>query len=371
MTTTADPARRILHCDMDCFYAAVHQRDDPPLRGRPVVVGGSPNSRGVVAAASYEARQFGVRSAMPSAHAARLCPHATFLRPDFARYSEESRRIFAIFRDFTPLVQPISIDEAYLDVTAELAGHGSATAVARAIRQRVRSERGLAVSVGVASSRLVAKIASDAGKPDGLVVVPPPRVLDFLAPLSVRALPGIGPATERNLQHELGASSIGALRALPLERLTARLGRHGETLHRYAHGIDLRPFEVQHQRKSLSAERTYSRDLSSLDAMELELERLADEVAAALQRRGLRGATVVLKVRYGDFVTLTRSRTLAQPVDDPHTLASVARDLLRRTQAPVRPVRLLGLGVSKIGRPGDDAQLVLFPSERPRPAETF
>ncbi|HVS14632.1 MAG TPA: DNA polymerase IV [Thermoanaerobaculia bacterium] len=356
---TAADVRRILHCDMDCFYAAVHQRDDPSLAGEPVVIGGSPDRRGVVAAASYEARRFGVRSAMPSAQARRLCPQAIFLPPDFGRYREESKLIFEIFRSFTEVVQPVSIDEAYLDVTDRLSSWGSATAIARAIRARMREERRLTVSVGVGPNRLIAKIASDRNKPDGLTVVPPSRVLDFLAPLDVRQLQGVGPATEKVLRDELGVRTVRELREISEATLTRRFGRFGETLHRFARGIDERPVITDSERKSLSSERTYDEDLRGLAAMDEEVDRQARGVAEALARRGLAGATIQLKVRYEDFTTVTRSTTLASPTDDGDLIAELARELLRRTEAASRPVRLLGVGVAKLSEDGEPRQLAL------------
>ena len=354
-------ARRILHCDMDCFYAAVHMRDDPSLRGRPVVIGGSPEGRGVVAAASYEARAFGIRSATPAARAVRLCPQAVFLKPEFPRYRSESRLVFAIFRQFTDIVQPVSIDEAYLDVSDRLGRWGSATEVARQIRRRVREERGLTVSIGVAPNRLVAKIASDHDKPDGLTIVPPSRVQAFLDPLPVRSLPGVGPATEKRLR-QLGLATIGDLRAVPLDRLERRFGRHGGTLYRYARGQDERPVRTHRRRKSLSAERTYATDLATLQEMDAELDRLAERVARGLGKRGFGARTVTLKVRYGDFTTLTRSHTLAAPVADGPQIGATARWLLRKTEAGRRPVRLLGVGGSNLVR-GRIAQLALFAPE--------
>jgi DNA polymerase-4 len=351
--------RRILHCDMDCFYAAVHMRDDPSLRGLPVVIGGSPEGRGVVAAASYEARAFGIRSATPAARAVRLCPQAVFIKPDFARYREESQRVFAIFRDFTEIVQPVSIDEAYLDVSDCLEAWGSATAVAQAIRRRVREERGLTVSVGVAPNRLLAKIASDRDKPDGLTVVRPSQVQAFLDPLPVRNLPGVGPATERRLR-QLGVETIAELRALPLDLLERRMGRHGAGLYRYARGHDERPVRIHRERKSLSAERTYATDLTSLEQMDEQLGRLAERVAGGLAKRELSARTVTLKVRYDDFTTLTRSHTLVAPTADAAELAEQARRLLRKSEAGRRAVRLLGVGGSNLVR-GRIAQLALFP----------
>lgn len=354
----ADSGRRVLHCDMDCFYAAVHMRDDPALQGRPVVIGGLPEERGVVAAASYEARRFGIHSAMPSSRARRLCPQVLFIPPDFRRYRRESEKIFTIYGEYTPVVQTVSLDEAYLDLTGRLGAFGSATAVAREIRRRVREERGLTVSVGVGPNRLIAKIASDFDKPDGLTVVPPGRVQGFLDPLPVRRLHGVGPATERALV-EMGAKTVAELRALPLEALVARFGRHGRTLHEFARGADERPVETRQERKSLGTESTYAVDLDDLAEMERQLEQMAAEVAAALARSGITACTVTLKLRYADFTTVTRSRTQDAPFADAGSIAACARDLLRRTEAPKRRVRLLGVTASNLVR-GDVAQLSLF-----------
>ena len=358
MEAAAPPPRRILHCDMDCFYAAVHVRDDPSLAGKPVVVGGDPAGRGVVAAASYEARRFGIHSAMPSAQAARLCPGLVFLRPDFARYRRESDLIFAIFRDFTPLVQPASLDEAYLDVSDHLGRWGSATAIAREIRRRVREERGLTVSIGVAPNRLVAKIASDFDKPDGLTVVRPGQVEAFLAPLPVRRLHGVGPATEAALA-ELGVTTVEELRRVPVEELERRFGRWGEALHRYAHGIDDRAVSIERERKSLGTETTYERDLRDLAAIESQIAELAAEVSESLRKRGLLARTVTVKVRYADFTTVTRGRTFAVAAADAPTLALHATALLRRTEAGRRPVRLLGVTASHLLE-GAPVQLALW-----------
>ena len=343
---------------MDCFYAAVHQRDEPALAGRPVVIGGDPDGRGVVAAASYEVRRFGVRSAMSSAEARRRCPHAVFLRPDFPRYRRESQAIFAIYADFTPLVQAVSIDEAYLDVGDHLGAWGSATAIAREIRRRVRAERGLTVSVGVAPNKLVAKIASDQNKPDGLTVVRPDEVEAFLAQLPVRRLHGVGPATERALA-ELGVLTIADLRAVPLDRLTTRFGRHGQGLHDFAHGRDDRPVDTAQERKSLGTENTYRTDLTVLAEMQAEVERMAAEVALSLERRELAGRTVTVKVRYDDFTTVTRARTLLAPTSAAATIGRCARELLSRTEAAERPVRLLGVTASNLAA-GGERQLALF-----------
>jgi len=343
---------------MDCFYAAVHVRDDPALRGRPVVIGGNPEGRGVVAAANYEVRRFGVHSAMPAAEARRRCPHAVFIKPEFPRYREESEAIFAIFRELTPLVQAVSIDEGYLDVTEHLEGFGSATSVAEEIRRRVRSERGLTVSVGVAPNKLAAKIASDHGKPDGLVVVRPGRVVEFLAPLPVRRLHGVGPATERALG-ELGVATVADLGRVPLDVLTTRFGRHGGVLYEFARGIDGRPVSTERVRKSLGTENTYRRDLTDVAEMRREIRRLALEVAEGLERRDLAGRTVTLKVRYEDFTTVTRARTLVGPTAHAGVIARLALDLLDDTDARQRPVRLLGVTASNLAG-GAEWQLPLF-----------
>ena len=351
--------RRILHCDMDCFYAAIHMRDDPTLVGRPVIVGGSPQGRGVVAAASYEVRRYGVHSAMPAARAVKLCPHAVFIKPDFKLYQAESKEIMAIFRDFTPMVQPASLDEAYLDVTEHLGPWGSATAVAREIRRRVREERGLTVSVGVGPNRLVAKIASDVDKPDGLTVVKPHRVQAFLDPLPVRKIHGVGPATEKALLG-LGVTTIADLRRMPAEALERRFGRHGQGLYNYSRGIDERPVRVDRERKSLGHERTYAQDLRRLADMDAQLDDFAERVAQGLARRELQARTITVKVRYGDFTTLTRARTLPHPTSSATTIRTMARELLRQTDAGQRRVRLLGVTASGLVRRDEPFQLWLF-----------
>ena len=351
-------ARRILHCDMDCFYPAVHMRDEPALAGKPVIVGGDPEARGVVASASYEARRFGIHSAMPAARARRLCPDAVFLRPDFPRYRREADAIFAIYREFTPIVETASLDEAYLDLTAHLGSFATATAVAQEIRRRVRAERGLTVSIGVGPNRLIAKIASDFRKPDGLTVVPPARVDAFLAPLAVRRLHGVGPATEAALE-AMGIRTVAELRACSLEILATRFKSYGRTLCEHARGIDARPIEPIQQRRSLGTETTFRIDLAGLEAMDDQLGIMAKEVSDGLRRRGLAACTVQVKVRFPDFRTVTRSHTMAFPSQRAARLADHARDLLRRTAALSSPVRLLGLAVSTLV-PASLEQLELF-----------
>ncbi len=355
--------RRILHCDMDCFYAAVHMRDDPSLRGKPVVIGGNPNGRGVVAAANYEVRRYGVHSAMPAAQALRRCPHVVFIKPEFPRYREESQAIFEIFRELTPVVQPASLDEAYLDVTDHLEPWGSATAVAGEIRRRVLEERRLTVSVGVGPNRLIAKIASDFDKPDGLTVVKPARVQAFLDPLPVRRVHGVGPATEKALQ-ELGVATIADLRALELEVLRRRFGRHGQGLYNYSRGIDERPVRTHRERKSLGHERTYATDIASLKEMDVQLEDLSRRVATGLEKREIFARTITVKVRYPDFTTLTRARSLPRPTASAEQIARIARELLRLTDAESRNVRLLGVTGSGLSTGEDEGprQLGLFDS---------
>jgi DNA polymerase-4 len=354
----SSPLRRILHCDMDAFYAAVHMRDDPSLRGRPVVVGGDPASRGVVAAASYEARAFGIHSAMPAARAIRLCPEAVFLRPDFRSYVAESAKIIAIFRDYSPVVQPMSLDEAYVDVTDRLGSFTSATELAVDIRGRVREELRLTVSVGVAPNKLVAKIASDHRKPDGLTVVPPRRVMSFLAPLPVRRLHGIGPSSERAL-HAMGIATVAELRELSVDQLMARFGSWGRTLFQYARGIDDRPVRTDQVRKSLGTERTFPQDVADPHAIDDILGEMATEVASGLEHRRLAAGTITVKVRYPDFATHTRSMSLPVPTPAAPVIASCARLLVRRTDATARAVRLLGVSASGLIS-CDHEQLALF-----------
>jgi DNA polymerase-4 len=352
------PLRRILHCDMDCFYAAVHVRDDPSLEGQPVVVGGDPSGRGVVAAANYEARRFGIHSALPAAQARRLCPDTVFLKPNFRRYREESQAIFAIYGDYTPIIQTLSLDEAFLDVSEHLGELGSATAIAIDIRRRVREERRLTVSVGVGPNKLVAKIASDFDKPDGLTVVRPSGVEAFLAPLPLRRLHGIGPATEKTL-HTMGLKTVADLRRVSVDLLLARFGNWGRTMLDRAWGIDDRSVHTRHVRKSLSTEQTFAENLKKIEEIDEILDAMASEVAQSLKKRRLAASTITVKVRYPDFQTPTRSHTLPVPTNDAATIAALARELVRRTDAARRSVRLLGVGASNLV-PGELGQPTLF-----------
>ncbi len=349
------PPRAILHLDLDAFYAAVEQLDDPSLRGRPVIVGGT-SKRGVVCAASYEARRFGVRSAMPTARAHRLCPEGVFLPPRFERYAEMSDRVFGIYRRYTPLVEPLSLDEAFLDVTGSLALHGSAADIARAIKREVRESTGLAVSAGVAEVKLAAKIATDLGKPDGLVEVPAGGVRAFLAPLPVSRLWGVGPVTEGALRRA-GIGTIGELAAAEAALVQRALGDQGLELQLRARGEDPRPVVPDAEAKSVGAEETFEEDLRGEEALFPHLREQAERVARRLRGAALRGRTVTLKLKYADFSLVTRRCTLEAPVDDGRAIYDAARAQLSRADLS-RPVRLCGVSVSGFG-PGDP-QLDLF-----------
>jgi DNA polymerase-4 len=335
--------RRIIHIDMDAFYASVEQRDDPALRGRPVAVGGSPDSRGVVAAASYEARRFGVRSAMPMARAVRLCPELAIVRPHFAKYKAASEKVMGILHSATRLVEPLSLDEAYLDVTENLWGEPLAMNVARRIKEEIRKSLELTASAGVAPNKFLAKIASGWKKPDGLTVIAPERVESFLQKLPVEALWGVGPVTAKKLR-AIGVAQLVDVRTIERHLLEGAVGSLADWLLKLSHGIDERPVEPERERKSISSETTFARDLTELAAIERELDALAAEVAAALERKGLVARTVTIKVRYADFTTVTRSHTAQGATRSAKSLSVRARALLERTEAARRPVRLLGVG---------------------------
>ncbi len=358
-----DAARRILHVDMDAFYTSVEQRDDPALRGRPVAVGGSPESRGVVAAASYEARAFGVRSAMPMSRAVRLCPELAIVPPDFTRYRAVSQQVMAILRSATPLVEPLSLDEAYLDVTQNLWGEPLATSVARRLKAQIREQTGLTSSAGVAPNKFLAKIASGWKKPDGLTIIPPQKVERFLRLLPVEALWGVGPVTAKKLR-ALGIERLVDVRAADEARLQRAVGSLAGWLRRLSYGEDPRPVQPDRPWKSRSCETTYPEDLTDPGEIRREVERLARRTAAALERRNLLALTVTLKVRYADFTTVTRSHTADAPTRRPAEIAARALALLERTDALRRAVRLLGVGAQGLlgreeGAPGPD----LFLSE--------
>jgi DNA polymerase-4 len=351
----------ILHVDLDAFFAAVEQRDRPGLRGRPVIVGGDPRARGVVSAASYEARVFGVHSAMPLRTAFARCPHGVFLPVDGAKYRRESRRVMTILERFTPLVEQVSIDEAFLDVAGSEALFGPPEAIARQIKSAVREEVGLTASVGVATTKLVAKVASDLRKPDGLVVVPPGEEAAFLAPLPITRLWGVGEQT-RAVLADHGVRTIGDLAALPVDVLVRRLGAHGAALHERALGIDPSPVTPEVAAKSVSHEHTFDVDTADPEVIERTLLALAEGVAARLRAGHVRASTVAVKVRDSAFRTVTRQRTLAEPTDLADPIYRTALELAR-PQVRGKRIRLLGVGVHGLG---EAAQLGLFSGEDTR-----
>ena len=359
-----NPRPVVLHADMDAFYASVEQRDRPELRGRPVVVGGT-SDRGVVSAASYEARVYGVRSAMPSVEARRLCPDAVFLRGDMARYSRESKRVFAIFRDFTPVVEAISIDEAFLDLTGSERLLGPAREVGERLRARVRHETGLPMSVGIAPVKMVAKIASAAAKPDGLLEVPEDGIREFLDPLPLRAIWGVGPVAEQRLRRA-GFATVGDLARAGAAKLELVLGDWGQHFAALARGRDLRDVEAYREAVSYSEENTFARDVWDRGVLDATILAHAESVARRLRRDGLMARTVVLKLRLGrrrragprGYPLITRRTTLREPTDDGDVMTREARGLLTRA-AIEEPVRLLGVGVTNL-QPEGHAQLALF-----------
>jgi DNA polymerase IV len=356
------PARAILHVDLDAFFAAVEQRDRPEIRGRPVVVGGGgPGDRGVVSAASYEARAFGVRSAMPLRTAAALCRDAVFLPVDGRKYDAVSREVMAILRRFTPLVEPVSIDEAFLDVTGSVALFGDGEAIARQIRAAVSAEVGLTASVGVATTKLVAKVASDLRKPDGLVVVPSGEEAAFLAPLPIARLWGVGPATAGALR-EFNVATIGDLAALPIDVLVRRFGPHGAGLHERALGVDAETVHAGDPAKSIGHEHTFDVDTSDREVLERTLLGMADGVAARLRSAGLRAHTVTVKVRDSDFRTTTRQKKIDPPTDMTEPIWRAAVELARPELRGIR-VRLIGVTASGFD---ESPQLALFGGEDER-----
>jgi DNA polymerase-4 len=338
-------SRKILHVDLDAFYASVEQRDRPELRGKPVAVAWSEEGRGVVLTASYEARPFGVRSAMPAAKARRLCPQLLFVRPDFSRYTAVSRQVREIFGRHTPLVEPLSLDEAYLDVTVDSTGLETATASAEAIRREIRAETGLTASAGAAPVKFLAKIASDWRKPDGLFVVKPQQVDAFLAPLPVRRLPGVGPATEERLAGA-GIATVADLRRFERDDLAARFGRFGDRLWELARGIDPRPVEPSRPTKSVSSETTFEKDLPLADIVAVVAAQAAEVWTAAL-KTGRAARTVVVKLRTADFRTVTRRATPPHPPRAAEEVGCLACSLLERFGFEKQQrFRLAGVGLA-------------------------
>jgi DNA polymerase-4 len=356
--------RRILHIDMDAFYASVEQRDNPSLRGQPVVVGGSPEHRGVVAAASYEARAFGVRSAIPMSRAVRLCPSLIIVRPDFSKYRAVSQAVFAIFRSATPLVEPLSLDEAYLDVTENAWGEPLGRSVALRLKALIKETTGLTASAGVAPNKFLAKIASAWKKPDGLTVIAPERVETFLQKLPVDALWGVGPVTAKRLR-ERGIERVVDVRSASDALLREAVGSNADWLRHLANGIDDRPVEPNQEAKSSGTENTYSEDIEDIVKIRAEIDEMARDGAAWLERKGLLCRTVTIKVRYSDFTTITRSHSKTPPTRDADDIAARAVALLDRTEAAARPVRLLGASVHNLVDPSAEPEHVLPLFEEP------
>jgi DNA polymerase-4 len=341
--------RRILHIDMDAFYASVEQRDNPTLRGRPVAVGGEPGQRGVVAAASYEARKFGVRSAIPMSRAVRLCPSLVIVHPDFQKYKSVSQQVFAIFKDVTPLVEGLSLDEAYLDVTENSFNEPLGVNVARRIKDRIKDVTGLTASAGVAPNKFLAKIASGWRKPDGLTVVAPERIESFLQGLPVDALWGVGPVTAARLR-ERGIEKLVDVRTRTVDELTDIVGMHAEWLVELAHGRDDRPVEPNRPPKSAGSEETYATDIESLEEVKREIDQLARGVAEWLVKKAIKARTVTIKVRYSDFTTITRSQSSPDYTNDANNIAGRAIKLLEKTDAGHRAIRLLGVSAHNFDR---------------------
>jgi len=356
MAGSAPAIRTVLHVDMDAFYAAVEQRDRPELRGRPVVVGAMPGGRGVVSAASYEARRFGIHSAMPISRAYRLCRDAVYLPVDMDKYAAVSRQIMALLAEWTPLLEPVSIDEAFLDVTASRALRGDGPTIAREIKARIRTEVALTASVGVAPNKFLAKVASDLEKPDGLVVVEAGREAAFLAPLPISRLWGVGRVTGAELQ-SLGILTIGQLASLPPATLEARFGSHGPALAELARGHDDRPVEPFGTPKSMGAEETFGVDHLDVERLRVTLRGQAERVARELRAEGYAGRVVTLKIRFADFSTYTRAHT-GEPTQDGLRIYQEACALLDRVRLS-QPVRLIGISVAGLGAAGQ-GQLALF-----------
>jgi DNA polymerase-4 len=352
--------RRVLHADLDCFFAAVEELDNPALRGKPVVVGGDPERRGVVSTANYAARRFGITSAMAAAHARRLCPQAIFLRPRFDRYRELSRRVMAILEDSALALEQVSVDEAFGELPPGLPGCERAEAIARRIKRRVLDETGLVISVGVGRNKSIAKLASDASKPDGCLVIRPDAEDAFLRPLPVGRLNGVGPHT----RERLGLRSVGDLAARELREMEALFGKHGNWLWRLAHGEDDRPVETEHEPpKSISHENTYERDFADVERAVEHLRELAQGVARRAESKGMVGRTVTLKVKWSNFQIVTRQQPLATPTALANPLADAAEALLREEIAPLldgdnaRAIRLLGLALSGLSPADGTAEI--------------
>jgi DNA polymerase IV len=355
------PSKHIIHLDMDAFYPSVEVLDNPDLKGKPVIVGGS-KERGVVSSASYEARKFGVHSAQPMATAMQLCPHGIVMPTRMSRYKEVSVQVFEIFDFFTPLVEPLSIDEAFLDVTDSIRLFGSPIEIAKRIKLMVTEKTGLTISAGVAPSKFVAKIASDMEKPDGLTVVSTHKVRAFLDPLPIKKMWGVGKVTQEALSG-LRIHTFKDLSHFPVEVLEKKFGKHGSHMHQLSRGIDERDVVTGHDVKSIGHEDTYSKDIFDLDLAKRELLSLANRVARRMRRKGFEGKTITLKVKYHDFVRITRSVTRNKYTNDSTDIYANICNLLEKTAVGKKPVRLLGISLSNLAAIGSGRQLSLFKDE--------
>jgi DNA polymerase IV len=341
--------RKIIHIDMDAFYASVEQRDNPEYRGKPIVVGGSPDGRGgVVAAASYEARKFGIRSAMPSKKARELCPHVIFIYPRFAAYKEVSKKIREIFHRYTDIVEPLSLDEAFLDVTHDKRSIGSAIDIAQLIKQEIKEETGLTASAGISSSKFVAKIASDLQKPDGLTFIGPSKIEAFMEKLPVEKFFGVGKVTADKMK-SMGLHTGADLKKLTEEDLVKHFGKAGHFFYKIVRGIDNREVHAHRETKSLGAEDTFSYDLTDIDEMNEELDKIALIVFDRLKKYNLKGRTITLKIKYHDFKQITRNFSFPHPVGDLETISSIAKQLLLKTDLENKKIRLMGISLSNFG----------------------
>jgi len=351
-------ARRIMHVDLDAFFVSVEQVENPQLKGKPVVVGGRPEGRGVVASASYEARASGLHAGMPLVTASRLCPQAIFIQGSFPKYRDASQRFMTILADFSPYLEPLGLDEAYLDATGFESIYGSIWQMAAKIKQRIKDELGLCASVGIASGKVVAKVASELSKPDGLLEVAAGEERSFLAPLPIAKLPGIGKKTERKL-NGLGINILYELSIMPLSALKSHFGASGEVLHRFANGIDDREVEPPATAKSTSRETTFGKDTRDRSLLKATLRYLGERVGADLRQRGKRARCITLKLRYADFTTITRRHTLSQTSDSDQTIFDTGLGLLKKTLGGERqPVRLIGIGVSELVESGRQLEML-------------
>lgn len=357
-------ARTIMHIDLDAFFVSVEQAMNPELQGKPVVVGGRPAGRGVVASASYQARALGLHAGMPLTTACRLCPQAIFIEGSFPKYRDASQRFMAILADFSPYLEPVSLDEAYLDATGFESIYGSIHQMAVAIKQRIKDELGLCASVGIASCKVVAKIAAELSKPDGLLEVAAGKEHSFLAPLPIAKLPGIGRKTERIL-NGLGINTIGKLSIMPLSALKSHFGASGELLHRFSNAIDDRQVELPSAAKSISRETTFGKDTQDRSLLKATLRYLSERVGSELRQRGKQARCITLKLRYADFTTITRSHTLKQASNTDQAIFDTGLKLLNRARAQEKqPVRLIGIGISNLAEPGRQLDMLDSSAQR-------